>query len=126
MRKLGWILVLTLCLCWAYLDLFGAKTLTIMEEIINKNDDLRNSSKTSKNYTKQIEAGYVPGKSPDAQKAEDHIKLSLMELPEDGPVAIISKRILVPPREDGSWTEEWVVEKGKTQIPIKIEFGLKD
>lgn len=116
MNKLGWILVLGLCLCWAFLDLFGTKP-----KSVSKNN-ITDTPQTSERPT--VEAGYVPGKSPDAQKAEDHIKLSLMNLPEEGIVAIISKKILVPPREDGTWTEEWVVEKGKTQIPIKIEFGL--
>lgn len=120
MKNIGWILVLLLGIIWAYLDIYGTHKIPIAQGIAN--DQL-----TPLNPLVQtIEAGYVPGKSPDAQKARAYIIDKLKSLPESGKVEIISQKILVTPRKDGTWTEEWVVKKGNAEIPIQIDFGLKN
>jgi hypothetical protein len=118
MRNLGWISVLLLGAVWAYLDLFGTQNIPLVDKIINHEIEPLDPQ------AQPIEAGYVPGKSPDAQKAELHIIDSLRGLPEEGPVHIISKKIISNPREDGIWTEEWIAKKGNVEIPIKIDFGM--
>lgn len=120
MRNVGWILVFCLGIIWAYLDLYGTEKLPIVSNInskeLKKQDPLKQT----------VEAGYVPGKSPDAAKAKAHIIKTLQNLPEEGEVEIISQKILSTPRSDGTWTEEWVVKKGNTQIALQIDFGVRD
>jgi hypothetical protein len=118
MRHLGWILVLLLGVTWAYLDLYGPSNIPIIEKITSSSVEQQDPLK------QPVEAGYVPGKSPDADKAKEHIVKTLQNLPEEGRIEIISQKILVTPREDGTWTEEWIVRKGRLTIPIKIDFGI--
>jgi hypothetical protein len=120
MKNVGWILVLLLGIIWAYLDLYGTESIPLVNKIKNTNipEDLKNVE----NVTRQ--EGYVPGKSPDAQKAKEHIAKTLSHLPEEGPIEIVSQKILVTPREDGTWTEEWLIRKGNAEIPIQIDFGV--
>ncbi len=118
MRHIGWIIVLLLGITWAYLDLYGSKHIPIVQKV--KETEIQEPNKLEM----PIEAGYVPGKSPDAQKAKEHIIKTLQELPEEGEIEIISQKILSTPRNDGTWTEEWIVRKGRTEIPLKIDFGI--
>jgi hypothetical protein len=120
MRHFGWIIVFCLGAIWAYLDLYGTNKLPIVHNVISKEIENQDPLK------QPVEAGYVPGKSPDAHKAKAHIIKTLRDLPEQGQVEIISQKILTTPRPDGSWTEEWVVKKGSTEIALKIDFGVTD
>ena len=103
---------------WAYLDLYGTSKLPIVQRVSSKEVETQDPLK------QPVEAGYVPGKSPDAHKAKAHIVKILRDLPEEGQVEIVSQKILTTPRPNGSWTEEWVVKKGKAEIAVKIDFGV--
>lgn len=127
MRNIGWILVLCLGMVWAYLDIYGAEKIPLVKRIIEldpNNQSPQNPQNSTNTIEKRVEAGYVPGKSPDAHKAKEHIVKKLNDFPEQGNIEIISQKILVSPRKDGTWTEEWIVRKGNTEIPIKIDFGI--
>jgi hypothetical protein len=116
---ISWTIVAILCITWGFLEFYK---IPIQDSYKKAWEDQSQTPTTSIKHP--IEAGYVPGKSPDANKAEAHIILCLKNLPGEGPVRIISKQILVNPRPDGSWTEEWVAARGKSEIPIKIDFGV--